>query len=76
MSEMFDNNGVTKFACHTCGTYKYKDAQCIECSCPPKLICNNCGQEVSDHNETICEQAGAKRNANFRDAMKNSCNIF
>ena len=62
---MFDNNGVRKFACYTCGTYKYKDAQCVNCSKPPKRICNNCSQEVSKHNEMICRLASAKRNAEF-----------
>ncbi len=40
---MFDNNGIRKFACHTCGTYKYKDTQYVPWIFNyniPKEICN------------------------------------
>ncbi len=62
---MFDNNGVRKFACYTCGMYKYKDAECVLCSEPAKLVCNNCSQEVVNHNQALCDLAGAKRFEKF-----------
>ncbi len=68
---MFDNNGVRKFACYTCGTYKYKDAQCVNCSKPPKIICNNCSQEVSNHSEIICTLASAKRDGEYLHSLTN-----
>lgn len=38
----------------------------------PKVLCNNCGQEMHSHAQTKCDEAIKKRSDNWDKLVKNN----